>query len=85
MNMREVGRRQQRRSVAADSMILLPSMPCDATAAAMAASRSGASHTARAWGRLMVARAGSWRMSVIAQHGTTPSTRSGASAATASA
>ena len=54
-------------------MILLPSMPCDSTAAAMALLRSGASQTAWAWGWLMAARAGWWRMSVVAPHGTTPS------------
>jgi hypothetical protein len=59
------------------SSILVPFSPWASVAATIAASRSSASHTARACRRLMVARAGCQDMSVIEQHATTPSTRAG--------
>ena len=67
------------------SSIFEPFSPYASIDAAIAASRSGASHMAWTWGPSIVARPGAHDMSVTEQHATTASTRSGARAAAASA
>ncbi len=69
---------------AADENILLPSAPKVSVTSAIAALRSGAFQTSPVPDSVIIALPSAQRMSVSAQQATTPSTRSGAFAASAS-